>query len=212
MGLEKQFNELNMLAGDIKAILYNIYVSYLKKKYEFPYETVYTIIDKYELAYQRAYKKKYSKINEILNNFDEKKRSKWEKLNAPSREEIIAHVCEKIVPSILENAPRYLPVDQNSKMAISNKLFPIVKDLKLSSIIGMYNEFKKYIVDNGEKVSFETSVYLQQMFVGFIMAKLSHNPMNKYSRSRMCYTYEEVCESMLDESALFLEEIKSKGK
>ena len=212
MGLSRKFNELNSFANELSSAIYEIYENYLNNDIDFPYKTVSVLNEKYDKMREEIYKSKYSKLNEIFYNFSVRKKEIWNKFNAPTVEEIFNNASEKSLSLIRRDVKKYLPSDDITKEAISNRLVPIVKNLKLSSITGLYNEFKKILSKSHFNNLDKREIYLQQMFVGFIMTNLAHNPMNKYSRSRMMYTYDEVCKKILDEPVLSLEKIKGRGK
>jgi len=212
MGLNIKFNELNNLADELSSTIYNIYENYLNNDFDFPYRAVMVLENKYNLMRKQVYKSKYSKINEILYNFSLKKKEDWQKLNAPTIEEIFCKASENVLPEITSKIDKYTPVDDKSKKDISDRLIPIIKNLKLNSITELYREFKRFLSKKHTGTSDVKWIYLQELFVGFIITKLSHNQMNKYSRSHMMYTYEEVCKRILKEPVLSIDKTKAKNK
>lgn len=203
MRLEKRYEELNLMAMEIENAICELQLGYLNDDDKgYPYSDIYDLVDKYDVMYKKLQKKKYSSLNEFLNNLNANRKKVYEELSAASKYDVLSLACEKTLPFVLRNFMKYIPVDEKTGNSVHDKLFPIVKDLELSSIILLYRQLKERIGNVAEIDKGTSLTYLQQIFVRYVLSKLSHNPMNKYSRVRTMYTYEEICEQLLDEPVL----------
>lgn len=199
MGLKMDFYKLNRTAREVSSKLYHIYINYLNDEFNFPDDEVNMLIDRYESFYLKVYKKKNSNINKLLSKMNVYGDELDPKYNAPSKETLLYHVSEKVFCQILFEANKYIPIDENDKEIISNKLFPIIINLNVSSITDIYSKIKKSAIIRGVVFNDKISAMLQEMFVEFIIFVLSHNSYNKYSLIRSEWTPEDVCRNILNE-------------
>lgn len=203
MSLMGDFFKLNHMADEVSSKLFQIYVSYLNGSIDFPYVEVEKLLNSYTLLYLETYKKKNSKINKLLRTID----SLYYEYEAPSKEMIIKQVNRKVFAQIYFEAHKYFPVDEYSKVVISGKLFPIVKDMTVAQLVDIYKKMKKSAMIRGVVLSDNSFALFQQVFVHYIMSVLSQK---QNAKGRL--TYDEVCMSMLNEPVLSFNNVNKRVK
>jgi len=203
MNLKLEFYKLNKVAGEVTTKLYNIYIDYLNYEMDFPYDDVSMIVDIYENLYLKVYKNKNSGLNKLLCKMNLFGNDLDSKFNAPSKDELLLRVSEKVFCQILFDANKYVPVNEESKNDIFEKLFPIVKNLRVVEITDIYSKMKKSAIIRGFVFDDKSSAMLQEMFVGFIISILSHNSYNKFNYMKSSWTPEEICMNILKEPLMY---------
>ncbi len=203
MNLKLEFYKLNRVSDEVSTKLYNIYIDYLNYEVDFPYDDVNKLVDRYEKLYLKVYKNKNSGLNRLLckmnlfgNNLDPR-------FNAPSKDELLLRVSDKIFCWILFDANKYIPVSEEGKNVIFNKLFPIVKNLRVVEITDIYSKMRKSAIIRGFVFDDKSSAMLQEMFVEFIISILSHNSYNKFNYMKSSWTPEEICLNILKEPLMY---------
>lgn len=203
MNLKLEFIKLNKVAEEVSSKLYDIYINYLNNDIEFPYYEVNKLVDRYDSFYIKLYNKKNVGFNKFLikmnifgNDFDTR-------YNAPSRDELLLRVSEKVFCLILFEANKYVPVDDESKNMIFDKLFPVVKNLRVVDITDIYSKMKKSAIIRGFVFNENSTAMMQEMFVNFIISVLSHNSYNKFNYMKSSWTPEEICISILKEPLMY---------
>jgi len=203
MNLKLEFYKLNKVAGEVTTKLYNIYIDYLNYEMDFPYDDVSMLVDRYENLYLKVYKNKNSGLNKLLCKMNLFGNDLDSKFNAPSKDELLLRVSEKVFCQILFDANKYVPVNEESKNDIFEKLFPIVKNLRVVEITDIYSKMKKSAIIRGFVFDDKSSAMLQEMFVGFIISILSHNSYNKFNYMKSSWTPEEICMNILKEPLMY---------
>ena len=151
----------------------------------------------------KVYKNKNSGLNKILCKMNFFGNDLDPKYNAPSRDELLLRISEKVFCQILFDANKYIPVDEESKNEIFEKLFPIVKNLRVVDITDTYSKMKKSAIIRGFVFDDKSLALLQEMFVEFIISILSHNSYNKFNYMKSSWTVEEICMNILKEPLMY---------
>ena len=203
MSIKLEFIKLNRVAEEVSSKLYDIYINYLNNDIEFPYYEVNKLVDRYESFYIKVYNKKDSGLNKLLikmnvfgNDFDTR-------YNAFSKDELLLHVSEKVFILILFEANKYVPVDDDSKNVIFDKLFPVVKNLRVVDITDIYSKMKKSAIIRGFVFNENSTAMMQEMFVNFIISVLTYNSYNKFNYMKSSWTPEEICMKILKEPLMY---------
>jgi hypothetical protein len=68
---------------------------------------------------------------------------------------------------------------------------------RLRYTIYLYRKSKDVVSNDSEILA-----YLQEMFVGYIISNIVHNPARGRIRSSVVWTYEEICMNILNEEVL----------
>ena len=205
MGLVKDYSELNKIANDVVKKISDINEKYLNSDGEYPYSEVNELINKYDMMLGKILKKKYSFVSEFLNKIDSKRSEKVDELDAPNKYEVLNMASEDSINEILYYLSKnYKIEDRDNKKIVADKIFPIVKDMDLKNTIYLYRQSKKMV--SGDSLG-----YLQDMFVGFIISNIVHNPARGRARSSVIWTYEEVCKNILEEDMISVDS-NSKSK
>jgi len=195
--LEQKFYELNAVALDIINAIHGIQIGYLNGNMEYPYSDIDILMYNYVNLFNRINKKKNSMINRIINRIDIKRNLCFERISLIDERQILMRASEKTLFYIYSNIDKYIPSDDESVSRISNKLYPIIKDLDMDTIVAIYHRFKNSVendIDKDNKLS-----HLQCMFMGYVMYKVRiHNDDKKVSK----LTYEEACRYILNEDVL----------
>ena len=203
MNLKMDFYKLNKLSNEVSDKLYNIFFEYLKYYIDFPYGEVNTLIDRYESLYLKVYSKKNSGFNKLLSKINFFGIDNDLRYSAPSKEMILLSVSEKIFNLILFDADKYIPVDEDSKNYIYNKLLPIVKNLRVTEIVDIYSKMKKSAIIRGFVFDDTSYSLLQEMFIEFIMSIVSYSSYNKFNYIKSTWTPEEICINILKEPIMY---------
>ena len=197
------FYRLNKVSNEVSTKLYNIYVNYLKYEIEFPYYEVNKLVDRYETLYLKVYNKKKSGFNKLLSKINFFGNENDSRYNAPSKDTVLLSVSENIFNLILFEADKYVPVDDDSKNYIYDKLLPIVKNLRVTEIADIYSKMKKSAIIRGFVINDKSSALLQELFINFIMSVLSYNSYNKFNYIKSSLTPEEICINILKEPVMY---------
>ena len=203
MNLKMDFYKLNKVANEVSSKLYNIYIDYLKYEIDFPYDDVFKLVDRYETLYTKVYNKKNSGFNKLLSKINFFGNDNDSRYNAPSKDNLQLSVSEKVFNLILFDANRYIPVDEDSKNYIFNKLLPIVNNLRVTEIADIYSRIKRSAIIRGFVFDEKSSGLLQEMFVDFVISVLSHNSYNKFNYMKSVWTPEEICINILKEPIMY---------
>ena len=203
MNLKFDFYKLNKFSDEVSTKLYSIYMDYLNYEVDFPYDEVNKLIDRYEKLYFKVYKNKNSGLNKILCKINFFGNDLDPKYNAPSSDELLLRVSDKVFCYILFDANKYVPIDEDSKNIIFNKLLPIVKNLRVVEITDIYSKMKKSAIIRGFVFDDRSYALLQEMFVNFIISIMSHNPYNKFNYMRSSWTVEDICMNILKEPLMY---------
>ena len=201
MGLVKDYSELNKIAEDISKKISEINLKYLNSDVDYPYDEVSKLIGKYDAMLGKVLKKRYSSISEFLSKIDSKRGKIVDELDAPSKYEVLNMASESNIEAILNYLANSRLDDENSKKIVGDKIFPIVKDMDLKNIIYLYRQSKNVVSNDNNTLG-----YLKDMFVGYIISNIVHNPARGRVRSSVIWTYEEVCENILKEDMLKVDE------
>lgn len=203
MNLKMDFFKLNRVSDDVSNKLFEIYMEYLKLEIDFPYYECDKLVDRYESFYLRVYNKKNSGFNKLLSKINFFGNDNDFRYNAPSKDILLLSVSERVFNYILFDADKYVPVDEDSKNYIFNKLLPIVNNLRVIDIADIYLKMKKSAIIRGFIFDENSLSLFQEMFIDFIISGLSHNSYNKYNFMKSSWTPEEICINILKEPVMY---------
>ena len=212
MGLKIDFYKLNKVSNEVSEKLYNIYIDYLKYEIDFSYDEVNKLVNRYESFYLKVYNKKKSGINKLLSKINFLGNENDSRYNAPSKDTLLLSVSEKVFCLILFDANKYVPVDEDSKNYIFNKLFPIVNSLRVTDIADIYSKMKKSAIIRGFVFDENSSSLLQEMFIEFIMSVVSNNSYNKFNYMKSVWTPEDICINILKEPVMYRNSLMKRVK
>jgi len=199
MSIKKDYLQLNKMADEIVDSISSINEKYLDDNIEYPYNEVYILVDKYDLMLRKVLKKRYSLVNDVLNKINPKRKDMLVELDAPNKYEILNMASERNISKLLDFFKNNSLVDDESSQYIKHKMFPVIKNMELKNITYLYRECKQIVSQDSYSLG-----KLQNMFVGYIISNIMHDPARGMSgyRTSMLWTYEEVCKNILKEEVL----------
>lgn len=207
MALEQEIYSINMVALNVVNAIHGIQIGYLLGNKKYPYGEVNKLIAEYMILFNKYSKKKNSIINKIVNGFDSERRLAFKQLNLMDDRQILINASKKTLFHVCLKNDKYIPYNEESVFRISDKLFPIIKELDMDTIVSLYHKFQDYIP--GDESKEKKLLHLQQLHMGYVMYKLRiHN----CDKSTAKLTYEEACKYILGEDVLSLSEKYTKKK
>ena len=208
MNLYLCFMKLNSAALDIDTLISRYQISYLENNIEYPLEYIDKLLCEYMKDFDKAYSKKFSTFNEFMCKLSSRRYYYMDSLDAPHPKEILGSASEKTLFYILQNYKNYIPYDNISQGQISNKLYPIMRNVSDYRLVEFYNDFKRKIKVTNDIDCDLCIAYLQDMIVDCIMDHLMAG-IHENNISQHIWTNEEVCNQFLKEPIF---EIPVKGK
>lgn len=199
MNLVKSYEELNKLSDELVSSIVNVNSDYLKSdSFDYPYDFVDNMLNKYSSLYNKVIRKKNSFINLFLSKFSSKRLEWLNSMIVYDKYEIFNMASEKTVPAILEYFEEHKLVEEDLE-DISAKIFPTIRGFYLKPLVNLYRECKKCdrILHNGNALA-----YLQEIFVEYIISNILSEQKRKGVKSGVIWSYKEICSKILDESVL----------
>lgn len=189
MFLEQKFYEINAVALEIINIISGIQIGYLSGNKKYPYDDINILISEYLVLYAKYNKKR----NKILNSKDVKRHLVIESLNLIDDRQILLMASKKTIVYICTNMNDYIPENDGSVLKISDKLYPIMKELDMDTIVNLYHKFKNYI-ENSKLLNQDKKIlYLQHLFMGYVMYKKEEE-----------LTYDDACRYILGDDLMIV--------
>lgn len=198
MSLVKDYDELNKLADEIVNTIGAINEKYLNEDMEYPYGDVSKLMNRYDVMLGKVLRKRYSLFSDFLNKINSKRRDTVRGLEALNKYELLNIASNNSILQLLELFSDKKLYDEDSRKILNDKIFPIVKNMNLSGVVSLYKKIKEKTYDENSLRN------LQEMFVGYIISNILHDPVRGRSRSAVVWSYEEICKNILNEESLKL--------
>ena len=200
MFLEEKIQKLNTVALDIINAINGIQIGYLSSNKKYPYNDIDILMYNYLVLYDKYNKKRNSVCNKIINNILINKLSFCEN-DLYDEKRILMMASEKTLFYIFQNIEQYIPDNEHSVVNISDKLYPIIKNLNMDTIVLTYKKFKSYVEGRKSINTDEILLYLQRLFMGYVMYKIRIYNVNGHE---VKMTYKEACRYILNEDVIDL--------
>lgn len=195
MSLVNSYVELNRVADEMIATIKNINERYFNEDIEYPNNEISMFLNKYDVMFKRVIRKRNSIVNKILNKINKKRQKQLDGMKILDRYEVHNKASVESISLILDTFEQN-KLTEDSRVEVKEKLFPVVNGFSLYYLVELYPKCKKC-----ERIQRSANglAYLQEMFVEFIIANILHDNMRKGLKSGVVWSYQEICNNILDE-------------